>query len=504
MLKKFYRGGVRHTILCMMYCIKKLFIVALIVCLGFAALSAAACKPEKREGLTSYGLVAVYDEENRTLTGTAEVDFFNSSDNEICDLKFNLYGNAFREGSAFPPVPKSCESRAYYAGKNYGGMQITEVEGCAGWDVTGEDENILVVNLLQPVYPEQRAQIKISYVLQLARVNHRTGVTQNCVNLGNFYPTLCAYSPDGFVECPYYSCGDPFLSEVADYTVELDVPEGYLAAASGQKTFESTADGRLKTRYILQKARDFAIVLSKNFKVLEREVDGVGISYYYTSDDCAESNFSAACESFGYFNGLFGRYAYPTLSVVQTGFCYGGMEYPALTMIAEGLSADDGAYTVVHENAHQWWYAMVGSNQLSCAWQDEGLAEYSSLMFFENSPKYGFTRAGLVGEATRAYRAYFSVFNQLNGKADTTMSRNLSAFSGEYEYVNVTYNKGLLLFDCLRNAMGDDKFTAALKKYCADYTFKIASEEDVTAVFSANYKDAESIFSAFTEGKILI
>lgn len=483
---------------------KKLFTFILTVCLGIFVLSAAACKPKEEQGITSYALLAIYDDETRTLKGSADVDFFNSTDNEICDLKFNLYGNAFRKDSAFPPVTKTYETRAYYAGKDYGGMEITGVEGCAGWDVTGEDQNILIVNLLQPVYPGERAQVKISYTLQLAKINHRTGVTKNCVNLGNFYPVLCAYCPEGFVECPYYACGDPFLSEIADYTVDLDVPEGYIAAASGRKISESTADGRLKTQYRLQKSRDFAIVLSKNFKVLTRQTDGVEVNYYYTDDAYAEKSLTAACESLSYFNGAFGRYVYPTLSVVQTGFCYGGMEYPALTMIAEGLSSEDTAYTIVHENAHQWWYAMVGSNQLTCAWQDEGLAEYSAVMFFESHPDYGFTRAGLVGEATRSYRAYFSVFSQLNEKADTTMTRNLSAFSSEFEYTNITYNKGMLLFEYLRNAMGDEKFSDCLKKYFENFSGKIATEEDIVALFSSVYKDAEGFFSAFIEGKILI
>ncbi len=483
---------------------KKFAVLIIIFALCISATAFTACKPKNSEPLTSYNLTAVYDEETRTLTGTADVDFYNAADNEICDLKFNLYGNAFRENSAFPPVSGTYENRAYYDGKNYGAMEISGVEGCAGWNVTGEDENVLCVNLPQPVYPGQRAQVTVSYTLRLAKINHRTGVTENCVNLGNFYPVLCAYSPEGFVECPYYSCGDPFLSETADYTVDLDVPEGYTAAASGLKISESSVDGRLKTRYRLQKARDFAIVLSKNFKTLKREVNGAEVCYYYTSDAAAEASLDAACKSFAYFCDTFGGYAYPTLSVVQTGFCYGGMEYPALTMISEGLSADDNIYTIVHENAHQWWYAMVGSNQLTCAWQDEGLAEYSSLMFFESEPGYGYTRAGLVGEATRSYRAYFSVFNQLNGNADTTMTRNLSSFSSDFEYTNITYNKGLLLFDYLRNALGDKKFKDCLKQYCGQFTGKIATEEDMVALFCESFKDAEGIFSAFTEGKILI
>ena len=96
---------------------------------------------------------------------------------------------------------------------------------------------------------------------------------------------------------------------------------------------------------------------------------------------------------------------------------------------------------------------MVGSDQLNCAWQDEGLAEYSSLMFFENHPNYSFTRTGIVGSATKAYRAYFSVYNQIFGEADTTMNRHLSKYESEYEYSNIAYNKGLIMFDMLRQSI---------------------------------------------------
>ena len=78
---------------------------------------------------------------------------------------------------------------------------------------------------MTPVYPEDTVKIKISYTLKLALVKHRTGVTENTVNLGNFYPVLCAYSREGFVECNYYYCGDPFMSECANYRVTVDLPQ---------------------------------------------------------------------------------------------------------------------------------------------------------------------------------------------------------------------------------------------------------------------------------------
>lgn len=483
---------------------KKILSVLLIICLSASICALAACSKKNGEAQSSYDIFVIYDEEEQSLFGTVDFTFYNCYENQFSDLKFNLYGNAFREGAAYSPVSETYAIRAYYAGKSYGDMQITNVENCAGWNVSGEDQNILTVNLIEPLYPEQRVSIKISYTLKLAKVNHRTGVTQNTVNLGNFYPILCAYTTEGFIECPYYSCGDPFVSDCANYTVTIDIPESYTAASSGVQQSENITDGRKKTQYMLQNARDFALVLSKNFKVISEQTGNVTVSYYYIDDSNAEGSLKAAVESLNYFSLTFGDYAYPTLSVVQTGFCYGGMEYPALTMIAAGQTKEENIYTIVHENAHQWWYAMVGSNQLIYGWQDEGLAEYSTLMFFESNPGYGYTRSGIVLSATRAYRAYFSVYSQLKGETDTTMSRNLGTFSSEYEYVNITYNKALVMFDMLRSATGNDKFITCLKNYFNGYSGRIASPEALIAVFKKSGRDVDGLFSAFIDGKIII
>ena len=483
---------------------KKFISILLVVCAAVLTLGISACVKDKNKGVSAYDIFAIYDDEAQTLTGTVDFDYYNATENEINELKFNLYGNAFREGATYTPVSKTYENKAYYGGKSYGGMEITGVENCASWTITGEDENVLTVNLTEPVYPEQRVEIKISYTLKLAKINHRTGVTRDTVNLGNFYPVLCAYSTEGFIECPYYYCGDPFVSECANYNVTLDMPEKLTAASSGKVVSESVTDGRKKCSYTLNNARDFALVLSDKFQVITENVDGVEVSYYYISDTNAQVSLSAAAESVRYFSNTFGQYTYPTLSVVQTGFCYGGMEYPGLTMIADGLDSDNNVYTIVHENAHQWWYAMVGSDQINNAWQDEGLAEYSTLMFFENNPTYGFTRTGLVKTATNAYRAFFSVYNQLNGSVDTSMSRKLCEYSGEFEYNNVTYNKGLIMFDTLRNSVGDEKFLSGLKTYFKNNAGKIASAEDLYGCFIKSGTDLEGFFQSFVEGKILI
>ena len=474
------------------------FVCAALVCpLALALFAGCAGEGER----STYTIDAAY--EDGTLTAEMTFGYCNDTGAEQEELRFNLCGNAYREGAAYAPVSKNFAASAYYAGESYGEMRISSVSPCAEWEVCGADENVLRVRLASPVPAGGRCEISVAYTLTLANVDHRTGVTEHTVNLGNFYPVLCAYGESGWLEYTYSQTGDPFVSETADYAVELTIPQGYTAAASGAAA-ESMADGENVTlSYRLENARDFAAVLSQQFSVAERDAGGVAVKYYYYDDSQPLTILDAAAESLNYFSEKFGKYPYSSFSVVQTGLTQGGMEYPALAMISDECGGTDAVYTAVHETAHQWWYAAVGSNQYTAAWQDEGLAEYSALMFFEDNARYGFTRAGLTGSATKSYRAYFSVYNQLFADADTSMSRTLDEFSGEYEYANIAYNKALLMFDAVRAACGDDNFVSALRKYCADYRFELAPPEGLTAAF-AGYAGCEAIIRSFIDGEVII
>ncbi len=467
-----------------------------------ATLPLYACNKGGGQKTDKYVINAAYNEQTQSLKGTCSFTFYNRTDNEINDLCFNLWGNAYREGAKHKPVAAN-DSSAYYSGISYGGEKIDKVEGCTEWKVGGEDENILTVSLAQPVYPEQTATVTINYTLDLAKVNHRTGVTLNTVNLGNFYPVLCAYTKEGFMQTPYCSTGDPFVSECANYDVTLTLPPEYTAATSGKEVDRTESKGDLTVRYTLDNARDFAAVLSKDFKTVTRDSGGCAVTLYYCGERQPQKEFNAVCESLEHFSSVFGKYAYPTLSVVFTPLNFSGMEYPALAMVNSALAEEDAVYTAVHETAHQWWYAMVGNDQVNCAWQDEGLAEYSTLAFFETHPAYGYTRTGLLGSAIKAYRGYYSVYNQIFGKSDTTMTRPIYSYGGEYEYVNIAYNKSLLMFESVRTAMGDKRFFAALADYFEKNKFRIASPEELIARLDAQY-DVEGLMDGYINGKVVI
>lgn len=481
----------KKTVACALACALSLSPVVL-----FAACAGDDC------ARNSYSITAEYFPEERKLDAKMTAHVSNRTENVLGALKFQLYPNAFREGAAVCPVDDASRGSVFYRGESFGGIEITAVEGAKSFEISGEDCNILSTELHDELYPDDCAELTLSFTVTLPQANYRFGAGEHCVNLANFYPVLCACSESGFTEYTYAPYGDPFVSECSDYDVTLTVPDSLTAVYGGAGECERR-DGKNIYRVRAENVRDTAFVLGA-FECAKGRAAGVDVEYYYVKDESPLTALSAAEQSLNYFSKTFGDYPYPNYKVVQTDLAAGGMEYPALSMISYDLKEGEIAPVVVHETAHQWWYSQVGSDQFDNAWQDEGLAEYSSALFFGEHPDYGVTYRDFVGASERAYRAFFSVYSQIKGDADTRMNRPLSSFESGYEYRSVAYDKGVILFDRVREVTGEKKFFSALKTYCKEYAGKIASPEEMIACFHRAGANVEGLFASFTEGKCVI
>lgn len=463
----------------------------------------SGCKKETKVD-TRYEITAEYSPENRILTGTAKVTFENCGDGEISVLKFQMYPNAYRKDALYKPVSTSYADGAYYVGESFGEMSISSVNGSKNWEIMGEDSNILCVFLERALYPGDKVVLDIGFLTKLAQVNHRTGVTAHTVNLGNFYPILCGVKNGGFYESVYYSDGDPFYSECGDYKLRLTLPKEYAVASTGVLKSEEMLESKKIHTFIADDVRDFALVLSNEYRVATAKVGSVDISYYYYADETPAESLAAAKESFAYYQKTFGEYPYAHYAVAETGLCLGGMEYPMLSMISDGLKGTERAQTIAHETAHQWWYGVVGSDQTQEAWQDEGLAEYSAFCFFDEHEKYGLKREDLVAAALREYRSYYDVYGSVLGRTDTSMSRDLKEYISDYEYKCLAYDKAVVMFDTLRKSVGDKKFFSALKRYYGDSMYAMNGVGELIAAFEKTGLDVNGFFESFLSGKAIL
>lgn len=479
---------------------RKTLSCALVGALLFPVTLAAGCGGSSSERC-KYSMQLEYFPEESKLSATMSVTVPNNTEIAFEELKFQLCANAYREDAQFAPVSELYAPAAYYDGESYGGITVSAVAGCESFAVTGEDENILTVSLGSPLYPDESVTLDMTFEVTLAKINHRLGVGENAVNLSHFYPVLCYCTGGSFCEYVYAASGDPFVNECADFDVTLTVPEDYTAICAGKP--ECVAQNGKKTYHVItENVRDSAFVLGKSFQSVQTAAGDTAVEYYYLSDEKPELALGVAADSLAYFEKAFGKYPLPVYKVVQTDFPYGGMEFAGLSVISLDAREAEIPAVVAHETAHQWWYALVGSNQFESSWQDEGLAEFSTALFFGAHEKYGGSYTRFIEASEKSYRAFFSVYSQINGSQNTVMNRPLTSFSGDYEYRNIAYDKGVILFSRLKSVVGDGKFFAGLKKYASAYGGKIATGDDLVSCFSS--ANAEGIFRSFTEGLCVI
>lgn len=462
-----------------------------------------------------YALNIIYDDSQKTLECQQSINYINKSDSYLDYLCFHLYPSAFREQSKQSVISLLNHTICYYKGTSYGSITIKKVShnnNDLNFEITGEDENILKVPIPN-LMPGERVQISIEFDVVLPNINHRFGYGENTINVANFYPIVCIYENGEFVTNPYHSNGDPFYSQIANYNVNITYPSNLKTAHTGKliesKEYdnESLPEQKMTTIKVqANKVRDFAFVMSEKFEIISQKTNNTQIDYYYYGDKNPQTSLQTAVDALNTFNELFMPYPYETLSVVETNFVHGGMEYPNLVYIADSI-ADYSDYqnVIIHEIAHQWWYNIVGSNAFSNGWQDEGLTDYSTALFYQKNPHYERNLDTIILNGIRNYAFFVEVYSSVYGNLDTSMNRALNEYPTDPEYVYIAYVKSMLMFDSLRSLIGDKDFFDALQMYCKTYSFKEATPEEMIACFEkTTNKKLDTFFNSWLEGKVLI
>ncbi len=155
------------------------------------------------------------------------------------------------------------------------------------------------------------------------------------------------------------------------------------------------------------------------------------------------------------------------------------MEFPSIDLIGSqvyDLYQKDLENLVVHEVAHQWWYNLVGSDQVRNPWLDEGLAEFSMFYYFEQ-------RDGeQAGQDLRARRWELPIASLKRRGADQPIGMPVWDYTKDYE--TVVYGKGALFFATLRDEMGPAKFNQLLRAWAGEQQWKVGTPAQFQALAS--------------------
>lgn len=448
------------------------------------------------QGLHQYDMQLELDEQGHLLTGKMTVAYNNQTGTELKNIPFQLYANAFAKESTAPFFASEM-SQAYPNGFSPGGIDITalRVDGTAATHtLENDDQTVMQIALPKPLQNGGKASIEFEFTVRIPNSLGRFGYGDKGINLCNFYPIACAWDGSKFYTYPYYKAGDPFVSDISDYNVSLSVPEGMVVAYSGNGK-ETTANGSTTIQIEAPMVRDFAAVASRELAVAAKTVSGVEVkSYFYKNDSSGgRKALTYGADAIKSFNSLFGAYPYDSFSVVQTDFFIGGMEYPGIVLIDKSLYSVDISleYVVVHEAAHQWWYAVVGNDQIMEPWLDEALAEYSSIKYYGET--YSKQEEELMYDTNTGMTA--NILESQYGKDTPGVSTPMSDFENSGLYSYCIYTKGNIMFHEIEEKIGRDKMISILKAYYKDNSFKRSTKDVLVKAFTdAGGQDVAAIF----------
>lgn len=434
------------------------------------------------ENVNQYNINIQFIPKEKIIEGDQRVVYINNEDTEIDKLYFHLYPNAFKKKETTPFLLDDL-GNAYPRGFSEGYIDIEEVyvDGNEGnYSIEESDSTIMEVSLPYKLNKGDKISINMKYTIKLPPTVERFGYGNDTYNLGNWYPVIAVYDDSGWNLDPYYPIGDPFYTDVSNYQVDIKAPRDFIIASTGSILSSEVHDNIKEWKIEANSVRDFAWVASDHFKLVEKEVDGILLKMYFITDNIDNGEIDSKALEFAEnslktFNKVFGEYPYRQYSVVETNFT-SGMEYPELVFI--GSQYYDKAFNdiletiIVHETAHQWWYGVIGNDQIDQAWLDESLASYSEVIYAGEN--YGEEKGEEYHKATNEEGFYRAV----DSLEDDSVLRPLSEFKTWNDYSLLVYTKGAIFLGDMKDKYGKDMFYKILKMYYNRYKFKIATTED--------------------------
>lgn len=454
---------------------------------------------EAADGLDEIVIDAKLNPDDRSLSVTQTLRLVNRTGEKQDAVVLRTWPNAFQSLETSPcAVEDGLYDHYYPNGFSSGALVMAHAEANSQ-SVLHRYADAAKTVLKVPVPGEWQAgavaEIQLVYTVRVPKQAYRFGLWDEIWALGNAFAIPAIWEDGAFRTDAYAPVGDPFVSECANYRVTVTVPKGYVCAGSASPTLEA-ADGQSIYHFDAPAVRDFVLVISDQFKMAQGMQDGVLVTAYAANAAQAKAMLKYGQKAIKTYNEAFGSYPYPAYTLAQVTFPHGGMEYPALSMISTDLLAAGGRdleYAVAHETAHQWWYAVVGSDGWNQPWQDEALCEFSLLAYAEKH--YGLAERNDL-EQSRMESALRVTVPQ-----GATPGAPLDYFSSMSEYRLVIYDRGAACLCALDRTVPLDGF---LRDYYRNYAFRIASRAQFEQqLFESTGEDLTPLLRDYLDTNIL-
>jgi hypothetical protein len=428
----------------------------------------AAYLPISSTALPRYTITATLDYQAHSLAVEERIDYANNTGETLETVVLNVFPN--HERGVFTLNDLSLE---------FGTGPVNTSHSLEGMT--------LLVPLPQKLEPGQVVTLLLDFSVDLPFIDPGAdftygslGWSARAIDVGQWYPALAPYMVgEGWYTFPYHPVGDPYVMVEADYDVRISAPADVIVVGSGREERQ----GNL-WRFRISQARSFAFAASDQYLSYSTEADASTVTSYYFADHeeagLAAAQFAAAALH-TYSDQFAVSYPYADYRVAETEFA-GGMEFSGLSFLGSlwydtyrGGVRSQLISLLAHEVSHQWWYGLVGNDQVAEPWLDESLAMFSSLMFYE-----------LEYPDDHLWAWEFEVFNwQPTGNVDAP----IYSFDDDTSYMEAVYRRGAMFLADLRRSMGREEFYAFLRDYCQSQAHELSTGADFFSILSRHTDD---------------
>ena len=487
-----------------------------------------------REKRIRYDLKLAINFDDRTYSGTEQVHWVNHGDRATSTIFFHLYPN-MRPPEYVTPTQKNDAGQVIADEPRLDIIEVRAIEHKIPVSFSfGDSQTTLRLNLREPLPAEAAVDIQIKFkgsvpeidpeetgivthVLQqvsaairsereIRRARDTNFVCHGVMMLSTSFPILAARSGDDWLRKLEPSIGDSLTTDAADFNVTIETGTG-IAVFTPVGTAEVVHKDKLDAhRFVAENLRDFAIIAGRNLKSEERRVGEVTVRSLYRAEheSIAQRVLTMGTNALRIYGEKFGALPLKSVTIADVPLVatLGSAEFAGLSAIASAFYVDFDSptmrnmpdvirdqrasveesleWTVARVVAHQWWGAAVGNDAGREPVLDESLSNWSALLYYREMHGEPQTANALEEQLRGVYKIYRTF-----GGDDMEASHASREYRNSFQYAAIVATKGALMFEALRQLLGDDKFFSALRDYYRANSLEVADMDDLRGAFIA-------------------
>ena len=496
----------------------------------------------------NYKIDVTLNDADHTLDGFVKMDYYNNSPDTLFFIWFHLWPNAFKnDKTAFTDQALQNGRTDFYFSnadkRGYINRLDFKVNGVVAKTADHpQHQDIIKLILPKPIAPNSTAKIETPFHVKLPYNFSRGGHVDQSYQITQWYPKPAVYDRKGWHPMPYVDQGE-FYAEFGNYEVQISLPDNYVVAATGDLQHASEAEwlknkkpftrnlaaakkseqkkgtgmaeipssNKIKTlQYKQNNVHDFAWFADKTFTVNtdtlqlpSGKIVTANVFYYSENKEVWQNSLAMIKRAILTKSQWLGEYPYNVVSVVDGGNG-GGMEYPTITLLEDGGSEKSLDFVIYHEVGHNWFEAILGTNERTHPWMDEGMNtyydnRYSLQQYGNTNIEIGRTKWPFVNKRLPDDVQHIVLQTITRIKKDQPIETSSEKFSF-LNYNIMSYTKTGDWMKLLEDELGKALFDKAMQAYYQRWQFKHPYPEDFKKVVEeVSGKNVDALFSLLSK-----